>query len=292
MALPESHRVRLTLQRSEESDAYCYRQEEVQAMIELCRSQPELIWLADLIVALAATGMRIGEAIALRRSDVDFASGMLRLPDHRHSARHQRAGAIRTTKGKRGRVIPIHSSLRRVLEIMHHNPDGLVFAGPNGSRLKADVIRNILIREVLQPLKSKFPTPSGEIGFEHGRLHSFRHYFISEAFLGGASEGEIRTWVGHRNSRIIERYRHLRDEDSKRKMERIDFFKSGPDQIVNDAKSEQGTVGGTDEFNENRAADGPDVPDHQQHNTQSEVPAVGQQQRDERGDSETAAEVA
>jgi hypothetical protein len=37
-----------------------------------------------------------------------------------------------------------------------------------------------------------------EIGFEHGRLRSFRHFFVSQAFICGASEGEIREWVWHR----------------------------------------------------------------------------------------------
>jgi hypothetical protein len=48
------------------------------------------------------TGMRIGEAIALRWSDIDLVSDMITLPDNRHSSRHMKAGAVRTTKGRRG----------------------------------------------------------------------------------------------------------------------------------------------------------------------------------------------
>jgi hypothetical protein len=77
---------------------------------------------------------------------------------------------------------------------------------------------------VIEPLKSRFPTPAGEIGFESARIHSFRHAFVSQSFLDGASEGENREWVGHTNSGIVERYRHLRNEDARRKMDRIDFF--------------------------------------------------------------------
>jgi integrase len=237
------------------------------------RSQPSLAWLADLINALAATGMRIGEVIGLRWSDIDFVSGIITLPDHRHSARHLRAGPIRTTKGRRGRNVPIHLSLLSVLKTMARNPDGRVFVGPKKGSLKADVIRSILVREVLTPLTAMFPTPEGEIGFEHGRLHSFRHYFISQAFLGGASEGEIRSWVGHRDSRIIERYRHLRNEDGRRKMEGIQFFKLGPDQTANDSKPEQGAAGTCDESKVDRAVDVPGVPDQRLRKTLSEVPA-------------------
>lgn len=69
-----------------------------------------------------------------------------------------------------------------------------------------------------------FNTPSGEIGFEHGRIHSFRHYFCSQCFLGGASESEIKEWLGHADSKMVEHYRHLRSKDAQRKMNRIRFL--------------------------------------------------------------------
>ncbi len=109
---------------------------------------------------------------------------------------------------------------------MIRQPDGRVFHGPRGGLLTVDTVRNILIRDVLKPLSSKFPTPPDEIGFVDGRVHSFRHFFVSQAFLGGASEGEICEWIGHADSRIIERYRHLADEDAQRKMSQIRFFNS------------------------------------------------------------------
>jgi integrase len=80
---------------------------------------------------------------------------------------------------------------------------------------------------VIEPLKEESPTSPGEIGFEHGRIHSFRHFFCSQAFLGGASEGEIREWLGHAESKMVEHYRHLRNEDAQRKMEQINF--TGPE---------------------------------------------------------------
>jgi integrase len=40
------------------------------------------------------------------------------------------------------------------------------------------------------------------------------------------SEGEIKEWLGHADSKMVEHYRHLRNEDAQRKMEQIDF--AGP----------------------------------------------------------------
>jgi integrase len=70
-----------------------------------------------------------------------------------------------------------------------------------------------------------------DIGFEHGRLHSFRHFFCSQCFVSGASEGEIKEWLGHADSKMVEHYRHLRSEDAQRKMQQVDFFgrRSGDD---------------------------------------------------------------
>jgi integrase len=67
---------------------------------------------------------------------------------------------------------------------------------------------------LIDPLKKTFPTPPGEVGFEHGRLHRLRHYFCSQAFLGGASEGEIREGLGHADFKMVEHYRHLRSDDA------------------------------------------------------------------------------
>ena len=101
---------------------------------------------------------------------------------------------------------------------------GRLFVGPRGGRLKADTVRRVFIREVIKPLRDQFPTAPGDIGFELGRLHGFRHFFVSQAFLGGASEGEVKDWVGHRDTRMVELYRHLREQDSKFKMQQIDFL--------------------------------------------------------------------
>jgi integrase len=100
----------------------------------------------------------------------------------------------------------------------------LVFHAARGGRVLARNVLEQFINNVIKPLKSTFPTPAGEIGFEHGRLHSFRHFFCSQCFLGGASEGEIKEWLGHADSMMVQHYRHLRSEDAQRKMSQIRFL--------------------------------------------------------------------
>jgi integrase len=183
-----------------------------------------LVWLGHVIIALAHTGLRISELAGLRWSDLDMRANAIRIADERSSKRKRQTGVARTTKSRRSRTIPIHPELRKLLVKLDRKPDGLVFHAARGGPLRPNNVLHQFQREVINPLKKRFPTPEGEIGFEHGRLHSFRHYFCSQAFLGGASEGEIKEWLGHADSKMVEHYRHLRDEDAQRKMEQIEFM--------------------------------------------------------------------
>jgi integrase len=221
--LPATAKLEYDLRKPQGTDTYCYSKQEVAAMINYCLATATLVWLGQVIVALAHTGMRISELAGLRWCDVDLQSNTIRVADERSSPRKRKAGTVRTTKGRRSRTIPIHPRLRELLEKLNRTPDGYVFHAPRGGRLHSRNVLEMFISNVIEPLKEQFPTPAGEIGFEHGRLHSFRHFFCSQSFLGGASEGEIKEWLGHADSKMVEHYRHLRNEDAQRKMEKIDF---------------------------------------------------------------------
>jgi integrase len=172
--------------------------------------------------------MRISELAALRWTDVDLVQGFVQVADERASRKRTKAGTARTTKGRRSRVIPIHAELKKLLTTLERRPDGRVFHAMQGGVFDPDNARAILIRDVVEPLAKEFPTPPDEIGFSAVRFHSLRHYFCSQCFLGGASEGEIREWMGHRDSKVVELYRHLRREDATRKMGRIAFLDQTP----------------------------------------------------------------
>lgn len=219
--LPHECRIVLPLDKPQGTDTYCWRPEEVKAILAHCRTTAGLGWLADVFTALTYTGLRISELIALRWGDVDFGAGMIRLVDESTSRRTRGKKEARTLKGGRGRSFPINDELRPVLEAIPHNPDGFVFHGPAGGRLKADTVRRAFVRDVLTPLAETFPTPEGEIGFADGRLHSFRHFFCSLCASRGVAHQVVMRWLGHRESKMVEHYFHLHDEEARRQMRRI-----------------------------------------------------------------------
>jgi integrase len=224
-ALPQSARIHLSIRRSEDSSTYCFTQEQVEAMAAFCDQRPDLIWLRNVIIALAATGMRIGELMALRWNAVDMNAGVITVVDNRFSAKAKASGALVTTKGRRSRTIPIHPELLELLRELPRRPDGRVFGAQKGGILDPDKVLRTLQKVVIAGLKGRFPTPPSQIGFAHAVVHSFRHYFVSEAFMAGATEGEVMSWVGHGDSRIVRRYRHVRPSNGNSSLLKIAITK-------------------------------------------------------------------
>jgi integrase len=230
--LPASCLVRLSLSKPQGTSTYCWRPEEVQAMVQICRQQKELDWLADVLVALACTGLRISELASLRWSDIDFANNLICLTDESTRMRGRSRDKARQTKSGRSRSFPIHSDLRGILEGLLRSSDGLVFHGPRQGRLKPDTVRRILIRDVLTPLTERFPTSEGEVGFGSGRLHSFRHYFCSRCANSGVPEQVVMSWLGHADSKMVRHYYHLHDDEAQRQMKRLQFVSESGDGVA------------------------------------------------------------
>jgi len=196
--------IKLKLRKAEGEPAYCYRPEEVKAMVEHCFATADLKWLGNVIIALACTGLRIAELASLRWSDLDLGNERLKLTDE--TGRRVGPGRKRRElKSGRSRSFPIHPDLLSVLKDLPRS-DGFVFHGPRGGLLKPDTVRRILVRKVIEPLAEKFPATNGEKGFSSGRLHSFRHAFCSYCANNNLPERILMNWLGHADSQMIRRY--------------------------------------------------------------------------------------
>ena len=132
------------------------------------------------------------------------------------SGRAADSGPRRTLKGGHSRSFPIHRNLLAVLKRLPQI-DSYVFHGPRRGRLKADTLRRVLVRDVLKPLVEKFPAAHDAKGFVDGRLHSFRHYFVSSCATNHVPERVVMEWVGHADSSMVRHYFHLHDEEARGK---------------------------------------------------------------------------
>ncbi len=134
----------------------------------------------DIITFLIYTGCRKGEALNLKWDDVDLKTGVI---------------AIKGTKTKYDRYIPISEPLKAVLSGIEKNQDSLYVFNRNGAKLT--------------DFKRSFHTACRNAGLKDLRIHDLRHVFASKMVMGGTSlyiTGEL---LGHRTTQMTKRYSHL-----------------------------------------------------------------------------------
>jgi integrase len=179
--LPSNNKIVLPIKKPTDSDTYCYTAEQVEAMLSFCRASKDLEWLAEVILGLAATGMRISELAALKWDAVDFKRNIIEVKDERRSGVARRRTA-RTTKSGKSRNFPIQEDLKDLLLAKAEaGAKGFVFHAPKGGALRANNVREALVNHVITSLSERFPSSEDEIGFKDGRLHSLRHFFRASA---------------------------------------------------------------------------------------------------------------
>lgn len=154
---------------------YIYSEEQIRNLIRQgTRLEPSDALLphtfSTLLGLLAVTGMRVGEAMALDRDDADLNQGVL---------------IVRAGKFNKTRLIPVHDSTRRRLQVYAHRRDQLVphpsmnsfFVSDQGTRLRHWNVRTAFI------------ATSRLIGLRkatdrHGpRIHDLRHTFAVRTLI-------------------------------------------------------------------------------------------------------------
>lgn len=154
-----------------------------------------------LILLLAYTGMRWGEAAALRVGRIDLANRRIRVASSLYEINGvQREGLPKT--GKR-RTVPIPASLVPELEavIDGRSKDHLVFTTRRGQSLRAN---NWRVREFRPAVK--------EAGLDIEGLtpHKLRHTAASLAIAAGADVKVLQMMLGHASaSMTLDIYGHL-----------------------------------------------------------------------------------
>jgi integrase len=162
--------------------------------------------MADL---LAWSGLRIGEARALRRRDVDLRDPsrasvtVSRTITRAGKGVGEVVGRVKTEAGLRTVAIPELLAVILIEHVEHfaqNGPDGLVFPGARGGILSESTWRYAWIRA------------RDAAGLPTVRTHDLRHTSLTMAARTGATTAELMLRAGHADPRVAMGYQHAAAE--------------------------------------------------------------------------------
>ena len=133
-----------------------------------------LLWMLN-------TGMRPGEAMRIKESDVDLKEGRVRLG---------------VTKTNRPRYVPLNRDALDAAWSLWQGDGGTLFRGWNGEPLNSKIIQRVFRRIASRAGVSV-------------RLYDCRHDFLSRLAADGASLPTLQAIAGHSTLAMVSRYMHL-----------------------------------------------------------------------------------
>ena len=188
--LPPAHRPR-----PERKEAAYFENEELP---RLFAHLEEALSRTLCLVALK-TGMRQGELLGLRWSDVDLDQAVVRV------RRSYTGGALSTPKNRERRDVDLISDVAELLagwrreRASASNRESLVFPGDDGRAFQTPTI---LLRRHLYPALERAGIPRVGPTQEKRTFHSFRHTFAKRALERGAQITWLSRHLGHSSLKV------------------------------------------------------------------------------------------
>ena len=144
-----------------------------------------------ILAVTAVLGLRIGEVLALRVSDVDLTRRIVRVRQSVDAATRT-VQAVKSTASSADVPMPsqLETRLRKHLQI-HDGKTALLFVNRHGRPLSANKLRE----KVLHPLLVK-------LGIPRGGFHSMRHGAASALLADGATPAVVQKQLRHSDARI------------------------------------------------------------------------------------------
>lgn len=181
-------------------EARCFTDDEVQRIIAKAHEP-----LSTIVAITAVLGLRIGETLALRKSDVDFAKQVIRI-------RQSVDAATRTVGGVKSRAssadLPMSKELEARLRAHLQGHDGkseLLFSNRCSRPFSANKLREKQLHPLLDALK-----------IPRGGFHSMRHGAASSLLADGATPAVVQRQLRHSDARItLGIYGHVIGDDQR-----------------------------------------------------------------------------
>jgi integrase len=164
----------------------CFTDEEMQKMIANALEP-----LSTILAVTAVLGLRIGETLALRVSDIDFTQKLVRVRQSVDAATRD-VQAVKSQASSADLPLPsqLEARLRTHLQ-KHEGKSDLLFVNRKGRPLSANKLRE----KQLHPLLEK-------LGIPRGGFHSIRHGACSSLLADGATPAVVQRQLRHSDPRI------------------------------------------------------------------------------------------
>lgn len=166
-----------------------------------------------LVLLAGSAGLRRGEIIALKWSDLDLQRRLI------HVQRSITRGVEGTPKGGKARYVPMTPELAETLKAFRHAKGDRVLYAESGEELTARTVRNWLAsaqrRAGLEVTAAavgdrKIVAPKAPRKKDRGgAIHMLRHTFCSHLAIAGAPAKAIQELAGHVDLKTTQRYMHL-----------------------------------------------------------------------------------
>jgi len=156
-----------------------------------------------LVLALAYTGIRWGEAVALKVRDVEFQRRRLSVSDN--AVQLGVDHAVGPTKGRKARSVPVPGFVLDELSLQcaGKTPADLVFAGPDGRYLPRTKSDGGWFSSAVARARVQGITP-----------HDLRHTCASLAVSAGVNVLALQRMLGHTSAKVtLDTYADLFDDD-------------------------------------------------------------------------------
>jgi integrase len=180
-------------------DVEVFSPEEVWALVRAGSGERD----RALFLTAAFTGLRMGELLALRWRDLDFAGSAVRV------RASYSAGALTSPKSGKVRSVPLAPDVARALGALARRElflgdEDLVFAGEAGGFLDGSALRR------------RYKRALRRAGLRSLRFHDLRHTFGTR-MIAKADIRRVQEWMGHADIQTTMRYLHYapHEEDAR-----------------------------------------------------------------------------
>jgi len=202
--------------------------DEVQELEAAIKERAPRYW--ELFLVLLRTGMRLGEAMALKPGDLDFVNGYIRIE------RNFSGGRITTPKSGKERKVYLTGELRKVLDSYltwrkretarkgWGKPPEYLFYNEAGGPLDDSHLRNRIFYKVLEKAKMR-----------RIRIHDLRHTYASLRLGAGHNIKDIQEQLGHHSVAFtLDVYGHLMKGEHRSQVEELSLPVSPNGKAVNE----------------------------------------------------------